>query len=399
MESKEVAFVAFVGLVEQIIRKYVDTNEDNYKILTFWVVGTYLHSQFNTYPLLQLNAQKRSGKSRTLRLCSFLSKGSDGSVHTSVTETMLYRHEGGAMFLDEMESLNSKDKTALRETLNAVYKKGNKVIRYVEKKDKDGTKRYVEEPHYPFYPVGLASIAGMGDVLADRAINLVLQRSKQAKTCLIEDYDTNPEILKVKSGLTSISINIPEKMFSEWNSYVQGGKVNNETLKNIFDQIKGAEIIGRPLELFMPLFVIAHFCGELTPFLVIAKNYVSQREEEESADDVDEILKSFLQSKKAEYSDYVNVSKIVTEFRGVLENPEEWVNVKWMGRALKRLDFIANKRRVSGCAQIRLKLPETLQTLQTLQTLHTQQTTTTQQTQQTLLPSKEKITIDEDELP
>ena len=47
---------------------------------------------------------------------------------------------------------------------------------------------------------------------------------------------------------------------------------------------------------------------------------------------------------KSHYNGFVNLSQLLLDFRNSLEEPEEWMNSKWFGRALKRLGFISQKR-------------------------------------------------------
>ena len=81
------------------------------------MLGTYFHGQFETFPLLQLYAQKRSGKTRTLKLLSALAKNGDGSNCTSPTEALLFRNKDRPLFFDEMESISSKEKGGLSDKL------------------------------------------------------------------------------------------------------------------------------------------------------------------------------------------------------------------------------------------------------------------------------------------
>ena len=357
--------------IRNVIKKYIDTSEENIEILSLWVIGTYFHSQFETFPLLQLYAQKRSGKTRTLKLLSSLAKGSDGSVSTSPTETLLFRHKEGALFFDEMECISSKERGAFRETLNAVYKRGNKIIRYKEVR-KDGIKDWVEENFYPYYPIGLANINGLGDVLGDRAIQIILRRSNKKITKLVEDFSTNNEITKLKGELSLINAEIPQNFFSDWNNYIQGLEFCNKELIEIFDKIQQTEIYGRNLELFFPLIIIAYLCKDVDNFLITAKEFVTAKDEEELFEDVDEKLKQFLY--KLEVSNYIPVRTLCETFRESLENPEVWVNEKWLGRAIKRLGLVKHKRQVNGKSQVLLNINPT-NTTNTINTINPTNTT------------------------
>lgn len=343
--------------VKQTLSKYIDTSQENIEILSLWLIGTYFHNQFETYPILQLNAQKRSGKTRTLKLLSSLCNGSDGSVSTSATETHLFRHEGGALFFDEMESISSKERSAFRETLNAVYKRGNKIIRYKESKA-DGEKKYVQEAFYPYYPLGLANISGIGDVLADRSVQIILRRSSKQLTKLVENFSTNKDIIALKNKLETINAEIPKNFFDNWNDFIEK-KLKEGELKDFFEKIDKTKIYGRALEIFFPLFFISYLCEDIDNFLITAKDYVEHKEEEEAIDDYDERLKNFIIERFSEIKDFIPVSPMCKNFRESLENPEEWINVKWFGRALKRLDLVKNKRVVNGKAQVLLKINPT----------------------------------------
>lgn len=338
---------------KKIFQKYIDTTELNYNLVTTWTLGTHFHNQFETFPLLTLMARKQSGKTRTLKLISSLAEGSDGSISTSITETFLFRHLKGALFFDEMESISSKEKTALRETINSVYKKGNKITRYIDKKTLEG-KKYVEENFYPFYPLGLANIYGFGDVLSDRSLQIILQRTNKIQSQLIEDFSTNQEILKLKEKLSQLIVEIPQSIFSKWNEYIQQGEVGEN--KILFETISKTNLKGRNLELFFPLFLVAENFGVLDILVQSAEEYLA-RQEGEFVDNSDDLLQNFMDT--IQYEGFVDSSKLLSDFKKNLEEPEEWMNSKWFGRALKRLGLIGKKRLINGRVQIKLNINST----------------------------------------
>lgn len=355
--------------VMDIYKKYLDTTELNYTLLTSWTLGTYFHNQFETYPLLTLMARKSSGKTRTLKLTSSLSHGGDGSISTSITETFLFRHKEGSIFFDEMESISSREKTALRETINSVYKKGNKIVRYIERKV-DGEKQYIEENFYPFYPLGIANIYGFGDVLADRSLQIILQRSTKVQTKLIEDFSTNPEILGLKRELSGLDVQIPKDIFSEWNEFVKTGNTTKK-LESLFKTIDKTKIFGRPLEIFFPLFLIGERFGVLDLLVEAGEKYMAQLEGE-GLDNPDDMLQNFMD--KSNYSGFIPLSTLLRDFKGSLEEPEDWMNSKWFGRALKRLGLVARKRHINGKVQVELN-NNTTNTTNTINTTNSTNTT------------------------
>lgn len=338
--------------IKRVLRKYIDTGEGNISLLSHWIQGTYYHDQFETYPLANIYAQKRSGKTRTLKLSSALSKNSDGSLTASLTETHLFRRGYKPAFFDELESINNKEQGNLRELLNASYKRGSKISRYKEKK-----KEYVEEVFTPFYPIMIANINGLNDVLGDRSIEIILRRSEKEQTLLIEDFDTNKEIKLLKEKLSELDDDIPQNLFSQWNSYIQGLEIENKDLLPLFERIKASKIHGRPLEIFFPLIIVSYLADDLDEFLEIAQDYVRSKEEAELVDNYDERLKLFINS--VEMVDFVEISRIVDLFKKSIESPETWINEKWVSKTLKKLDLIAQKRLYHGKTQIRIKFNNT----------------------------------------
>ena len=75
----------------RVLKDYLDTSEENYKTIALWIIGTYFHEGFNTYPYLFFNAMRGSGKTRALKLISSLSNKGDGSVQNNLTEAVLFR--------------------------------------------------------------------------------------------------------------------------------------------------------------------------------------------------------------------------------------------------------------------------------------------------------------------
>lgn len=335
--------------VKDVYQKYIDTSESNKSLLSHWILGTFVHNQFETYPLCNLNAQKRAGKSRTLKLSSCLAKNGDGSLTASLTETHLFRRkQGKPMFLDELESINNKEQGNLRELLNASYKRGTTITRYKEKRGE-----YQEETFAPFYPIMIANISGLNNVLADRSIEIILRRSNKEQTLLIEDFATNKDIIALKNELNGMDITIPQDFFTEWNDFIITGKTKDAALIGLFEKIKETELNGRYLEIFFPLIIISWLAEDLEDFLKIVKEYVTLRQEAELVDNFDERLKLFINS--VELVEFVDLIELVELYKKTLETPESWINSNWMSKALKRLDLIAQKRLYNGRTQIRLK--------------------------------------------
>ncbi len=171
----------------EALKKYLDLKPEYYNIIALWIIGTYSHKEFPSYPYLFLNAMRGSGKTRLMRLIAYLSK--DGDMLNSLTEAVLFRSKG-MLGIDEFEGVGRKGTEALKELLNSAYKKGTKVKRMRKVKKFDGEEQVVEE--FDVYrPIVMANIYGLVDeALKDRCLVLIIEKSNDKKKVnLIENFD------------------------------------------------------------------------------------------------------------------------------------------------------------------------------------------------------------------
>ncbi len=362
--------------IVKTLKYYSDLNPRYYNIVALWIVGTYVNESFNTFPYLFINAMRGSGKTRLLKLINTLSR--DGQLMASMTEAVLFRTKG-TLAIDEFENIGSKDKNELRELLNAAYKKGIKICRMRKKKVVDGETQEVEEFEV-FRPIVMANIWGMEEVLGDRCINLQLERSSNPIiTRLVENFDEFPEVLQIKANFSLIqcslcSVVTKKNIYTAWNDYIYTlttlttltplTTLSALTTKGItaddyilFDKIEKTNIDGRNLELFFPLFMIAEKVGIdiLDETLDFAKKLVHDKRVDEITESKDVLVFKLIATQKE--SIYISTNELTTQMRYIINDGNmEWLNTKWMGRALKRLCLIVDKRRVSDGMQVTLNV-------------------------------------------
>ena len=53
--------------IKGILHEYMDMREDYYDLMALWIIGTYIHDSFETFPYLFINAMRGSGKSRAMK--------------------------------------------------------------------------------------------------------------------------------------------------------------------------------------------------------------------------------------------------------------------------------------------------------------------------------------------
>lgn len=342
-----------------VLKEYCDLKEEYYPIISLWIIGTYIHKEFRTYPYLYFNAMRGSGKTRLLNLISYLSK--NGKLLISMSEAVLFRTaKESTLCIDEMERIGSKDKAALRELLNAAYKYGIKVQRAKKVKDKDSEKYEIEEFEV-FCPVAMANIWGMDEVLGDRSLHLILEKSDNPQiTRKLEIWDFLPLIQEVKKKLGCIVCrnNTKKTIYKEWNrilsthtlhtTHTTTNYTHNTTLfiKKVLEK---STLNSRSLELFFPLFIIADYCGELDKIIDISEDIVKEKKAEDIIENRDISLIDFVSGYEEDTKDFISIRQLIKEFKKFLmeESDEEikWLNSKWFGVALRRLRLVKHKRR------------------------------------------------------
>lgn len=355
----------YLNIVD-MLKEYCDLREEYYPLIAVWIIGTYFHRDFESYPFLFLNAMRGSGKTRTLKLISKLSK--DGEVQASLTEAVLFRTKG-TLGLDEFEGLTRKGGENLRELLNAAYKKGTKVKRMKQKKNEEGDMEQVVEEFDVYRPIVMANIWGMEEVLGDRCITMVLERSDNVKiTKLIEIYEHTKIFKETKNLLSRCSlcdVVTPLEVYREWNKYITNNSTNtlttNTTLHytnyiEVFERLNLDTISGRDLELTMPLIIIANNISKKCfedVFLAIT-NYIHEKKEDQFAESLDVSLIDYV-AQETEVS-WQRVKDIHVKFLNFVQKNETDLDIRWLGRALKRLNLRKEHRRLSGGVQIMLNI-------------------------------------------
>lgn len=387
---REFNFELIFEKIKTILKRYVDLTEECYTIVTLWIIGTYLHKYFPSYPFLYFNAMKGSGKTRLLKLISTLAK--NGDLVVNISEAAFFRTvKGKTLCIDEFER-TAKEKAVLRELLNAAYKRGTKVVRMTKVKGKKREKMVVEE--FDVYaPICMANVYGMDDVLQDRCITLILEKSTKKQIIKkMETFEYDNDIQEVKkilnelfsdtSGVTLLDLDIITNIIESWNkfvdlyynrelqkeenitsiNYIYNNKesldtyvsfVPKETLETLnidlyylFSKIINSDISGRQLELFFPLLIIACFCRIFDYALETISKIAESKTQEELIEDRDTLLLGFIAKELSETNDFIAVSEIARGFKEYLEGAE-WVSSDWVGRALRRLNLIIFKRRTS----------------------------------------------------
>ncbi len=364
--------------IKGLLHEYMDMRDDYYDLMALWIIGTYLHDSFETFPYLFINAMRGAGKSRAMKLIASLSY--KGTLNTSMREAVLFRMGKRTLCIDEFEQIVSKEAQALREILNASYKKGMKIARM-----KKQGEEFVLEEFEPYKPIVMANIWGMEEVLGDRCVTLILEKSSDPRrTRLNEDFENNVIVGVVKNNISLCLVQLcsffsKSGVLKKWNNYINSrykyiptyttlttnttqttgdftdDKLQDVDLLHMFNRIHDTGINGRNLELMLPFFLISDFLSEdiFSKMLKIAIDMTKERKESEMTESRDVMLIDFVS--KFEKPDYITIKKLTVDFRSFIgddETEEKWINPRWVGRALKRLNLIRDKRRMHGGVEV-----------------------------------------------
>ena len=229
----------------------------------------------------------------------------------------------------------------------------------------------------------MANIWGMEEVLGDRCLNVILEKSNNPFiTKKVEIFSRDTLILTTKEILSDIWCRlcrvVTEKndIYSLWNQYLDGKYNDIMTLTTLttqttlttlntdnidfFNKLDDSKIDGRNLELCLPLFVIANFLNEdlFKDLLKGLSESISQKKEDEFMESRDVSFLDFI-SQSLDDGGFKSIINLTQEFKGFLqedETEEKWINSKWVGRALKRLQIIKEKKRLGKGREVILDI-------------------------------------------
>lgn len=181
------------GLLRQLeclFSRFLALNAGLSLVLALWTIATHLHEHFDAFPYLAITSPtKRCGKTR---LCELLGLVCFQPLPTvSISSAALYRLlklGKRTLLIDEAEYLSRKNDeraSILREILNAGYRKGQSVWRCKQTTTKAGKKEsvtnYEPEPFDTYCPKTLVLIGRLQDTLADRCIEIRMERRAGAQ--------------------------------------------------------------------------------------------------------------------------------------------------------------------------------------------------------------------------
>lgn len=368
-------------LIKEIINDYMVMSQDDVEIVTIWAMADAHISDFYTFPFLRLDATKGSGKTRLLKLLNAIIP--DTQIVNSFSEAALFRTIGqehvNGLLLDESKRYTREGQENIRELLQVCYKRGARVSRVGT--DRQGT-RVME--HFDVYTgIALASIGGLDEVLEDRAIVIVLERSDDENTTrLPEAFELEERISKVRSSLETVYEPVeplePDEPFPSYiniikairdellkrkrtlDMHVQGSEPSEPSsgslAHKIAEKILQTKLVSRDFECWTPLFMQAYEIGEdvFNRVLSIANSKVGSKHQDEVNFDMDTQIAVFLNEMMKEPSEVRYYPEIIEEYVKAGNTVPPWLNSSWLGHYFRRANLGDKLKKTSRGFPIRL---------------------------------------------
>jgi hypothetical protein len=234
---------------EALLRKLIVLKLDaHYWALTLWIAFCYSVSEFDFAPRLCFwSPEKRCGKSLALEVVSHLLPNAltTSSISSASLFRILDRDKTKVILVDESDTVfgrnGDKEKAeALRQLLNASFKRGQSVIRCEPPK-------YEPREFQIFAPIALAGIGttAIPETVADRALMIEMRRMLP-----------NEQILEFESDEV-------EKFFTPVKDLLETFARENESrYRNLRPELPREALNPRARDLWKPLYKVAECAGE-----------------------------------------------------------------------------------------------------------------------------------------
>jgi len=241
--------------IKNLLKKYVELEmEEDYSIISAWVIGTYFFPIFSAFPFLHIRAPKQSGKTQCL---NFLKQVCFNAVKAKPTFPALSDTVDslrGTYLIDQADLLKRKGNEELVEILTDSYKRegGKRRLRFPEKQ---GGWKTIEQEAYS--PKVFASIGDLPEDLADRCVSIPFIRSQR----------NFPEPSEENENWKEIRRELYKVLLAEFSVIKSTYEILNVQYR------QNSKIVGRNLELWLPLETILKHCVEEDEKEKIQKRY------------------------------------------------------------------------------------------------------------------------------
>lgn len=292
---------------EDLLRKLIVLKLDaHYWALTLWIAFCYSIPQFDHAPRLCFwSPEKRCGKSLALEVVSHLLPNPlmTSSISSASLFRILDRDNSKVILIDESDAVfgrnGDKEKAeALRQLLNASFKRGQSVIRCEPPK-------YEPREFKIFAPIALAGIgtSAIPETVADRALMIEMRRMLP-----------NEQILEFESDEV-------EKYFFPIKEKLQNFATENESrYRELRPELPRESLNPRARDLWKPLYKVAECAGdEWIRKALLASVALSSGESD--PEEASLSLRLLSDTREVFREDQITTKDLIERLRGLEESP------------------------------------------------------------------------------
>jgi len=231
------------NVIKNLISQHVDLEDKRWNTcLACWIIGTYFHRMFESFPYIHLNGHRGSGKTKALTIAAGLAFNAELTVIASsafITDNI--HNNSITCCIDEAESLRTNsygdnDRQTVISMYNAGYKKGVKVGKMLFNERANMWLPVKLEGYSPKMFAGIKYFEGS---LASRCIPITMTLSDNQGIINRPVRLNDPIYQKLRDELYLILMS------------------KHNIIENEYNNISDNEIAGREWELWQPLLTIA----------------------------------------------------------------------------------------------------------------------------------------------
>ncbi|HCJ52621.1 MAG TPA: hypothetical protein DIS62_02485 [Candidatus Kerfeldbacteria bacterium] len=335
-ESRTEIRAAQRNLVDRVVahvQKYIGFENDcDAYILAAWIIGTYFHRGFNAYPFLHIKAPKGSGKSQCLtlltKLCFNAVKARPSLPAFGDTVDALR----GTYLIDQADSLHRKGSEELLDVLADSYKTSGGKRRVM---DMEKGRKVLEIETYA--PKAFASIKELPEDLRDRCFVLPL----------------------IKSSKPFSEPDDPSIDWRAWRGefykalFTQHLLVPIEHSKRKSEYVRSGEVVGRNLELWLPLETMLACFGGADKIEEVKRRFLAQYgfaeyEPNELEAEVIRTLLSIIGASESIWTSPADVASGIDSFAFRSDHSDSKQRAADVGWAIKKFNLASKSKRGSG---------------------------------------------------
>jgi hypothetical protein len=233
--------------LEKVFNRILDESKDFLdfgderinKFLALWIIGTYFHPMFATYPYLHLNGNAGSGKTKVLQFISNLSFNGMLSVNSTAAYMIRMIHDNqSTCCIDEVErfeQVKDEETKAVLAMFNSGYKKGATVGKCEASANGKWTLKELES----YSPKVFAGIKSIPHTLSSRCIQIVMVKSSN-------------------NGIANSNINEESGIWQEIRNLLYRNVLDSHMLvRGFYLGLMDEQISGRSWELWKPILGVA----------------------------------------------------------------------------------------------------------------------------------------------